>query len=444
MTGILIVSYNRPEYYRKCLDSFKVAIIPDETLVMLIDDASTDPETIALFNDFQTGSMPVIKLRNQANKKISANIKTGFDYLFLMGCDIVMNFDSDSVIKPYAIVKLIAEKQKHKGNILTGFNCTTRNADGSERHKIIDTKEDYHLKKSVGGLNMVLHWDNYNQWVLPALVKAIAAGGNWDHVACINSESHGKAIVSIFPSVVQHIGIQSSMGHSSEAPDVADDFNPKLKLPDVTLFGIDSLDYNRLLKAAEISQRGIEFGDVVMLKEPNIKSKEEYSRFMIKELYKYVRTSHVLVIQWDGYVLNPAAWEDEFLNYSYSGATWCFKSGGNVGNGGFSLRSRNLCEVLAKDESITDVHPEDAVISRQYRPYLEKKYGIKFAPEEVANRFAIEAYGSHDKKYAGQFGFHGFNVDYTGATLEHIPKEPAKTKPLTTNRVGFMRTTNRV
>jgi glycosyltransferase involved in cell wall biosynthesis len=443
MTGILIVSYNRPEYYRKCLDSFKAAIIPEETLVMLIDDASTEPQTISLFNDFQIGGMPVIKLRNQSNKKISANIKTGFDYLFLMGCDIVMNFDSDSIIKPYAIVKLIAEKQKHKGNILTGFNCTTRNADGSERHKIIETKEDYHLKKSVGGLNMVLHWENYNQWVLPALIKAISAGGNWDHVACINSESHGKGIVSIFPSVVQHIGIKSSMGHSSEAPDVADDFNPKLKLADVTLFGIDSLDYNRLLKAAEISQRGIEFGDVVMLKEPNIKSKEEYSRFMIRRLYNYFKTSHVLVIQWDGFVLDASRWNNEWLQYDYIGATWGFKDGMNNGNGGFSLRSRKIQQLLFHHQEEINCHPEDAVICRQLRPYLEKDWQVRYAPDEICNRFAIEAYGTHDKKYSGQFGFHGFNVDYSGAVLDHIPQAPRAVKT-EMRRVPGMKIINRI
>jgi hypothetical protein len=442
MTGILIVSYNRPEYYRKCLDSFRTAIIPDDTLIMLIDDASTDADTVRLFNDFQVGEKPVIKLRNAVNQKISANIKKGFDHLFLIGCDIVMNFDSDSIIKPYAIVKLIAEKMKHKGNILTGFNCTTKNADGSERHKIIETKEDYHLKRSVGGLNFVIDKKNYNHWVEPALNQAIAHTGNWDHIACKNAEAQGKPIVSIFPSVVQHIGFVSSMGHSAEAPDVADDFDPKLKLPDVTLFGIDSLDFGRLQKAAEISQRGIEFGDVVLLSEPHLKGKEAYSEFMIKNLWEHIHTNHVLVIQWDGYVLSAAAWDDAFLSVDYIGSPWGFHDRKNVGNGGFSLRSMKLLRAVAFDAHIDTFHPEDDVICRKFRPYLEQKHGIKFATEDMANAFGIEAYGTHDKKYSGQFGFHGFNVDYSEAKLDHIPQKPAPVKPIA--RTGFMRTVNRV
>jgi Protein of unknown function (DUF5672) len=72
-----------------------------------------------------------------------------------------------------------------------------------------------------------------------------------------------------------------------------------------------------------------------------------------------------------------------------------------VGNGGFSLRSRKLLlalQSLQPDPS----EPEDMAICVTLRPRLEREFGIRFAPLEVAQRFAIE-YGPHRPA----FGFHG-------------------------------------
>ncbi len=66
---------------------------------------------------------------------------------------------------------------------------------------------------------------------------------------------------------------------------------------------------------------------------------------MLRDLASHVETSHALCIQWDGYVLRGQAWDPAFLTYDYIGAPWPhFSDGHNVGNGGFSLRSRRLLE----------------------------------------------------------------------------------------------------
>lgn len=195
----------------------------------------------------------------------------------------------------------------------------------------------------------------------------------------------------------------------------------KLQLPTVTLFGIDQHDPAGIMKAAEISQRGVEFGAVKIITQHDyFRGREGYSKFCISNMAEHIQTGYVLIIHADGYVLNPAAWDNEFLKYDYIGATWWFKDNMNVGNGGFSLRSKKLLDILAKLE-LDRYHPEDEVICRGIRKYLEAEHGIKFAPEEVANRFSIEAYGVIDKQYNGAFGFHGSHVDFTGAKLPHIP-----------------------
>ena len=56
----------------------------------------------------------------------------------------------------------------------------------------------------------------------------------------------------------------------------------------------------------------------------------------------------MLLIQWDGYVVNPEAWDPAFLGCDYLGAKWYWHDDGmRVGNGGFSLRSRRLLDALA-------------------------------------------------------------------------------------------------
>lgn len=199
----------------------------------------------------------------------------------------------------------------------------------------------------------------------------------------------------------------------------------KLQLPDVTLFAIDAHNPAGLRRAADICQEGIEFGAVKIITErmfpgnTHQEGRANYSKFMIKELTKHFDTSHVLTIHADGYILRPEAWNMEWLRYSYVGATWGYKDNMNVGNGGFSLRSKRLCDILAQDDEINQFMPEDHHICRTYRPYLESKYDIYYAPEQIANLFSIEAYGSHvfdhhgikGNLYSGQFGFHGPHVD---------------------------------
>lgn len=198
----------------------------------------------------------------------------------------------------------------------------------------------------------------------------------------------------------------------------------KIKLPNVTLFGIDAANPAGLLRAADICREGIDFGGSSIITKRLFpgntlqQGRENYSMFMIEKLNDQFQTSHVLTIHADGYVVNPSAWTDSWLDFDYIGSTWLYKDNMNVGNGGFSLRSKKLCSVLASMPH-SKFHPEDHQICRVLRPTLEK-YGIRFAPEEVANKFAIEAYGSgafiHEGQkgnlYSGQFGFHSVHCDF--------------------------------
>jgi hypothetical protein len=194
----------------------------------------------------------------------------------------------------------------------------------------------------------------------------------------------------------------------------------KIRLPNTTLLTVDCVNIDRMVDVSRICQRHIEFGDVKLLSSqrsscdyvvhiPHVGSLIEYSLFMMKELTKYVQTSHVLIIQHDGFILNPYAWDDEFLQYDYIGAPWCYDDGLNVGNGGFSLRSKRLLDILSTDEHIVRSDTEDYRIGRTYRRRLERQ-GIRFAPEPLASRFSIEGNIKYGWKWNNQFGFHSYRA----------------------------------
>jgi glycosyltransferase involved in cell wall biosynthesis len=393
--GLLITTFDRPSYLRECLESLKRAYIPEGTEIIVIDDCSTDAETKKLLNE--CGYNRIFKFKNAG---ICDSLIIGFDLLISKGCDTLMNLDGDAQVRQDFIERILELPDYAK--IKTGFHCTTKNANGTERHKIIEQGDAWNKKASVGGINMCFSAETYKE-IRRIIEISKEKRLNWDHQVCLKL---GGAI-SVQPSVIQHLGVKSSMNHTEE-PDTAYDFKA-LSLPNVTLVGIDD-DLSRLQTAIDKSSKDIHFGAAKVLSLQNntiqrLGSKEAYSTFILKELHKYIDTEFALIVQHDGYVRNYKAWTNEFLNYDYIGAVWgWYKDGFRVGNGGFSLRSKKLLKLTARDE-IKQTHPEDHHIGRTYRPYLETK-GIKFAPEALAKKFSVEGYGTNEV-YADQFGFHG-------------------------------------
>ncbi|MEO8303885.1 MAG: DUF5672 family protein [Betaproteobacteria bacterium] len=211
-----------------------------------------------------------------------------------------------------------------------------------------------------------------------------------------------------------------------------------LELPDVTLCCVDTRNHALALRALATSRASIRFArsmlltfalpagiavepgiDVVTI--PDIATRDAYSQFVLKSLLPYIATRHVLLVQWDGYVANPDAWDPAFLDCDYIGAKWFWADEGmRVGNGGFSLRSRKLLEAL-QDPRIELVDVEDATIGRTFRPLLEQEHGIRFADEALADRFSFEA----AYPIGRPFGFHGlFNFCRTVPQAEIAAMAP--------------------
>lgn len=177
-----------------------------------------------------------------------------------------------------------------------------------------------------------------------------------------------------------------------------------LCLPDVTLIAIDCAAHSLTFRAIEDTLRQLEPANAIIWSdraeavpsgakwvrcEP-LRSLREVAIVLWWYVPRLVTTTHFLLVQWDGWVLDAGRWSPEFLEYDYVGAPWWFNDGLNVGNGGFSLRSVRLGRYLAANRHVFPIlgEPEDS-LCRRYRPALERR-GFRWAPDPLAARFAFE------------------------------------------------------
>lgn len=144
-------------------------------------------------------------------------------------------------------------------------------------------------------------------------------------------------------------------------------------------------------------------------------------------LYNRFSTEYVLTIQDDGFPLRGGL--DEFLGmYDYIGApfvrhaTWfdwypyprfC------VGNGGFSLRSKRICEVAASYYNryfkrlpyFWPLVGDDTFYCKTLRMLFPKyRRQFEFAPPEVAGMFSVEGNWQYFPVSGVPLGFHGRNA----------------------------------
>jgi hypothetical protein len=221
-------------------------------------------------------------------------------------------------------------------------------------------------------------------------------------------------------------------------------------LDNVTLCTVSSVYIEDHIRALKYSSQYFKFKETKFIsdKEINepciewIKCKEmtslhDYSFFMVNEFPKFINTEFVLIVQADGFIINPHKWTDIFLEYDYIGAPWPhepqwgFEGDTRVGNGGFSLRSKKLIDMplklnLPNRDKAVDVWHEDAYYCIVQRKILQEN-GCKFAPLEVAKHFSHEIY-EVDLEGIEPFGFHSRpRKEFYDFKNEHIRR--AKLRP---------------
>lgn len=149
-----------------------------------------------------------------------------------------------------------------------------------------------------------------------------------------------------------------------------------------------------------------------------------YSDMCVHGFNSLCQSQYLLVWQWDGFIINPQLWTEEFMKWDYIGAPhgdWWrrvaavlkthnpkwenpFSVPGQEwisGNGGFSLRSKkflSICDGLSRGGPTSE--DEDMFLCVEKRKEIEDK-GAKFCPAILARKFSTDI-----EVMSRSFGFH--------------------------------------
>ena len=228
-----------------------------------------------------------------------------------------------------------------------------------------------------------------------------------------------------------------------------------LDLSDVTLIAVitDEKYLPQILMANRLCCKNISFGANVLICPPPKKEGDradladklvrygvspylenvEWSNFspwILANFNRFVETSHCLVYQCDGFIIDHTKWSDDFFNCDYIGAVWPNVGQANrVGNGGFSLRSKKLLELSTKiaPDPNSKHKAEDWTICVDNFNYMIAN-GINFADIHTARKFSVEHTNdvcSYDKGVLNTYGSFGFH-DKTNIAAMKLLNESAQ------------------
>lgn len=134
------------------------------------------------------------------------------------------------------------------------------------------------------------------------------------------------------------------------------------------------------------------------------RSINDYNNVILNKLPHDLTTDFSIIIQYDGFVINPEKFSSLYYEYDYIGAPWPEYKNYNVGNGGFNWRSKRIIQAIAQYTHLKhDDEAEDVFIARLIRCILETRHGVKFASCDLASHFSVESKMTTWKT----FGFHG-------------------------------------
>ena len=205
------------------------------------------------------------------------------------------------------------------------------------------------------------------------------------------------------------------------------------ELLNVDLIGIDTNHPQLTIDTLLISASQIKFGkilfftcadksefdpeqvkDIEFIYIPKFAEYLDYSQFCLR-LGNWCKNDFTLINHWDSFIVCPELWTDEFLQYDYIGAPWSLVHANSwglvnqVGNGGFSLRSRKMLE-FSNTFANTGGNNEDGMLTN-FEITKAREYGIKYAPVDLAYRFSVHHLEDLNMTYdpSKHFGFHGMH-----------------------------------
>lgn len=216
--GIVVACFNRPEYLTQTLQNLQEKQFGDGLNIelVIIDDCGGE-EAESLIDSFHRHDVLVMRIRLPKNSGIAKVLSFGWKLLSQRGCDYLCNLDSDVILKDnwlqtlYTTYQEASDLLNRPNLILTGFN--------TKNHRIKMKYPSFYIKKSLGGINLFFPTEMYHKCVSEALKQ----GNQWDWTLVTLAKLNRIPLICTKPSVIQHIGINSSI-EDRDGYDVAEDF----------------------------------------------------------------------------------------------------------------------------------------------------------------------------------------------------------------------------
>lgn len=189
-----------------------------------------------------------------------------------------------------------------------------------------------------------------------------------------------------------------------------------LNLPNVTLYSIvhrsEKDMVNRCARVMNWCLSMIKFRRAVLLTvaKPTVPCRAEVVQypgmnlvpgvqvFIVHMLHLMDFGDYAMGVHEDGFPLDVAMWDPEYLKYDYIGAPWTDEL---VGNNGFYICSKKFQQCSAKLPFITAVPNSDNYYCRDHRKAM-LGMGVTYAPFKLARKFSVECCGHG----MASFGFH--------------------------------------
>ncbi len=229
LIGIVVPIYNRSDIGCFVLDRLSKSIFKYKTLVLLLDDGSTEEKIINKIKNIKfPKNVTLVKQFKQRNNinyyhNIGKNILYGFDYLIKQKCKYIMNLDDDMLVKPdfiNTIMKLSKEINIDKnGGFIVGFLETNNWKKGNFKmykdYPMLAKQTDsqnYIIRAFGGGCNHFMTNKSYLNIYRPALYKSIQYNIKWDDYVVkktkklLENEDRNGIWYSPRQGIMQHLG----------------------------------------------------------------------------------------------------------------------------------------------------------------------------------------------------------------------------------------------
>jgi inositol phosphorylceramide mannosyltransferase catalytic subunit len=234
--GCVISTYNRQQILEKTLDSLLKTYIPKDILFVFIDDCS-------IYENYVEINYDHVYFKKSKNYGIANSLAIGWDFIYKLKIPYMLNLDSDVLLSENWLSKILNTHQLFdEKTITTGFN--------GFNHNILEKKENYFLKNSIGGINLFFNRSLYptvrksltSLQSMPDLESGVAesyglnpklhpkySGWDWGLMVLCDEEKIKRVCTN--PSVIQHIGnfgLTSSPKKFEKSMDFKNECVPKI------------------------------------------------------------------------------------------------------------------------------------------------------------------------------------------------------------------------